>query len=530
MRNNGPVTGREVSFDEHDQLISTTDINGIITHCNDAFVRVSGYRREQLIGQPHNMIRHPDMPPEVFAGMWACLKAGRHWMGVVKNRCANGDHYWVDAYVTPVREGGVVTGYESVRSKPERVLVERAEAAYAAIRGGDRSVLRGRWHESPLLGLIVAAVMVGAVTFAAAVLPAPPMVAAAAAALVAGACTALARHHALSELRQSAERSRSIINDRVTNLVYAGRASDVGQLSAARRCVEARLRTVTGRLREVTARTRAAAAETGHAVEVTKGAIDTQRIQTDCVATATDEMLATVQEIARSAEAASGAADQARNAADTGRTTVADAVRAVDSLAADVEQAARALEVLEGQSKEIGVVVKMIRDIAEQTNLLALNAAIEAARAGEHGRGFAVVADEVRSLASNTQRSTHEIQQIVERLQAGARDAAGTMHRGTSQARASVERATAATASLDEIAAAANRISDLNMQVATAVEEQSMVTAEMNRNVHSIRDGVTQIASSAASTDAAVGDVIRTAELLDALVQRFSSANSGSRP
>jgi len=523
MRNNGPVTGREVRFGENEQLISTTDIHGNITHCNDAFERVSGYRREQLIGQPHNLIRHPDMPSEVFAGMWERLKAGQHWMGVVKNRCANGDHYWVDAYVTPIREHGVVTGYESVRSCPARDLVARAEAAYAAIRRGDRGVLQGRWQESPALaglGCLLAVALPSAAVVL--VLGAAPL-AAGLGGLVAGLLGVGVRAQALIGVNTAAECSRAVIDDRATRLIYAGRGDAVGQLVAARSCIEARLRTVTGRLREVVTVALQAAAHTGQSVSSTRQSIDAQRVQVDCLATATDEMLATVQEIARSAEAAKGAADAVYQAADTGRATVSGAVRAVESLAADVVQAAAALEALEGQSREIGLVVRMIRDIAEQTNLLALNAAIEAARAGEHGRGFAVVADEVRSLASNTQRSTQEIQQIVERLQAGARTAAGTMHRGTGQAQDSLECARAATVSLDEIATAAAHISDINLQVATAVEEQSMVTAEMNRNVHTIRDGAGRISASAEGAEWAAGEMVSAGAVLEALVQRFTA-------
>lgn len=115
MRLNEPVTQREYRFEHTERLISATDKHGRITHCNDAFQRVSGYEREDLIGQPHNLIRHPDMPPEVFKEMWDTLKAGEIWMGLVKNRRADGDHYWVSAFVTPVHENGTLIGYESVR-------------------------------------------------------------------------------------------------------------------------------------------------------------------------------------------------------------------------------------------------------------------------------------------------------------------------------------------------------------------------------------------------------------------------------
>ena len=126
MRRNLPVTQIERTFPAEQKLISSTDLKGIIRHCNDAFEAISGYSRAELIGQPHNIVRHPDMPPAAYKNMWDHLKAGRPWMGVVKNRCKNGDYYWVHAYVTPVAENGVVVGYESVRVKPHASDVARA--------------------------------------------------------------------------------------------------------------------------------------------------------------------------------------------------------------------------------------------------------------------------------------------------------------------------------------------------------------------------------------------------------------------
>lgn len=126
MRRNLPVTNTERTFEPATKLISVTDLQGTILDCNDAFIEVSGFTKSELIGQPHNIVRHPDMPTEAYKVMWEHLKSGKPWMGLVKNRCKNGDYYWVDAYVTPITQGGKVIGYESVRSCPQRQDVERA--------------------------------------------------------------------------------------------------------------------------------------------------------------------------------------------------------------------------------------------------------------------------------------------------------------------------------------------------------------------------------------------------------------------
>jgi len=162
MRKNLLLTGRERSFDQSQRLISATDASGKILYCNDEFEAVSGFTRAELIGSPHNIVRHPEMPPAVYEHMWQCLKAGKCWMGIVKNRCKNGDHYWVEAYVTPINESGRLVGYESVRTKPSLERVDRASALYRSINEGKLSSPNAD-HFSSLLGQLLAPMAIGLV-------------------------------------------------------------------------------------------------------------------------------------------------------------------------------------------------------------------------------------------------------------------------------------------------------------------------------------------------------------------------------
>ena len=155
MRNNQPITQRERTFPAQQRLISTTDAKGVITYCNDAFVEISGFSREELIRAPHNLVRHPDVPAAVFSHMWGTLKQGLPWMGIVKNRCKNGDHYWVNAYVTPVFDGNQVVGYESVRVKPTAEQIRRAEALYARMRADEADVARARAGDTAAFAALV---------------------------------------------------------------------------------------------------------------------------------------------------------------------------------------------------------------------------------------------------------------------------------------------------------------------------------------------------------------------------------------
>ncbi|MBU1437909.1 MAG: PAS domain-containing protein, partial [Gammaproteobacteria bacterium] len=163
MRTNLPITRNEKTFSTTTKLISVTDTNGNILECNDAFVEISGYQKSELIGQPHNIVRHPEMPAAAFAAMWSYLKLGKPWMGLVKNRCKNGDYYWVDAYVTPVTNHGKVVGYESVRSCPKREDIARAERLYAQINSGKKVAQSASFAASHIL--LAVAILLTAVLF-----------------------------------------------------------------------------------------------------------------------------------------------------------------------------------------------------------------------------------------------------------------------------------------------------------------------------------------------------------------------------
>ncbi|MFM0035329.1 methyl-accepting chemotaxis protein [Paraburkholderia strydomiana] len=524
MRNNQPVTGHEYEFPSSHMLVSATDLGGRIQYCNPAFIAVSGFTRDELIGEPHNLIRHPDMPREAFADMWTTIREGRPWTALVKNRRKNGDHYWVRANVTPVVENGAVVGYLSVRVKPEREAVRAADTLYARMRAGEArgvALRRGVVVRTGLAGRLQALMRLPVATRAAAgyaltplallltglaawqgTPPAPFWIAfGVATAISVLSWRVLTRQLAAPIDDMSGFATRLAAGDLTADLQIA-RHDDLGDVLQALNQLKANLAAIVYDVR---------AQITGmldNAREISSGNVDLAR-RTELQAASLEETAATMDELTTTVQANADASGRALDLARDAQAAAAEGGR----IAGQVEQTMAGIT---EASRRIADITGVIDGIAFQTNILALNAAVEAARAGEAGRSFAVVAGEVRMLAQRCAASSKEIKSVVEA--SASEVAAGTelVARTTSQMRA-----------IDE---AVGRVSSIIVEVANASSEQAEGIRQVNQAVSHL-DGATQ--QNAALVEQAAATAQRLAEqadVLDEAVRLFTVAEAASTP
>lgn len=477
-----PVTNKETSFFPEDYvLVSSTDVKGKITFVNDAFCEVAGYNREELIGAPHNLIRHIDVPPAAFADLWANLKEGKSWLGIVKNRCKNGDHYWVSAHVSPLFDNGKVIGYESVRRKATKAEIEHAQALYDRVNAGKALVpftqKVGSYFSNSfwpmlisLLLLMLTGVLSGQIWLQiAAVLFA-----------VFGAAGLRARYNAVKQTLNSlpVEAHNALGQYMYCKSVGVNAAVQFAQLhqDAARNTFRYRLMEGSRQLKD-----RAASARE-NVTENLKG-FNTQRGKFDTVAAGTTEMLASITDVAENVKVAAEETESVCQETRKSQQLAEETKNTIQRIFSDISQAKTVVDVLAKESDTINEVVNSISDIAEQTNLLALNAAIEAARAGEAGRGFAVVADEVRALATRTQQATQNINQMTEELKKNTEAVLKTIDQGTTVAQEGVDRISQVSSNMTSIENAIMRIVDMTSQINVAAHQQAQVAEDLNQQM-----------------------------------------------
>ena len=530
MQTSNATTDIETLLPEGLFIYSRTDLKSLIVEANDAFADISAYRREDMLGQPHNMVRHPDMPAEAFADMWRDLKAGRPWRGLVKNRRSDGGFYWVVANASPVREQGRIVGYQSVRSRPSREEVAAAEAAYRRIRQGDRSIRieHGRvvparrslagWFGSAQVqlagsaGLLLVLAAASVVQFfAGSPLLSAVMFGTGVLGLLWGVNFGF---RFVKRLDADAASLRAHLEHLLTTGDLRRRFAIAGQdrladiACAIDRFVSSVQATVQG-MGDTALQSSEASGEVAAGV----GTLDeATRVQCDATSTAAagiEQITVSIGEVAERAADTRSAADATSEVSERGAELSARASEKILVLAETVSQASAQVELLGSQSAEISRITGVIRDIAEQTNLLALNAAIEAARAGEQGRGFAVVADEVRKLAERTGKATQEISGMVVAIQDRTQLAVGGMREGAGLVSDGVLLVREVQEALQEIKGQMSRTLCMVNDISHSSAEQSNAMVTMAQSVERVSSMTDQNMAVVTQTHVAVDDLNR---------------------
>ncbi|WP_153116330.1 methyl-accepting chemotaxis protein [Rhodocyclus tenuis] len=529
MRVNLPITSVERKLVPGRPIVTKTDLHGTITYCNQSFIEVTGFSREELIGNSQNIVRHPEVPSEVFAELWRTIKAGHPWRGVVKNRAKNGDFYWVEAYVTPITDRGRCVGYMSVRTTAKQADIDAADALFKAIAAKQAvfkpaplpSAGRLLWPVTLATCAAIGVLAIGGSLLGGA----SGLLCGAAAALLALAGAVIVQQRLLKPLRQLTqviERIDEGALDQQVTLPGGVLNEAFSRLEGLRIHLRAMFADVLVSAAEVAERS-ARLEESMHSIGA---AAELQNENVMQVSASMEEMSVSISEISRNTEIALAAVRRTEDVAQVGMTT----------MAASIDSNRRAVEVVSNSSQRISEVnasisrvasiSQIIREIAEQTNLLALNAAIEAARAGEYGRGFAVVADEVSKLADRTARSTVEISSAVEAIVEQSRTAVETMESARQEVAQGTARVEESSGGLKLICEASQEAASVSGDITEMLRQQSTTSHEVANSMERVSVAADMARAAVAEVGVATSGLHQTADELRLLLRHMESAVS----
>ncbi|GGB95685.1 aerotaxis sensor receptor [Oxalicibacterium flavum] len=518
MRTNLPVTQREFEFPQDATLMSTTDTQSHITYTNAAFMQASGFDAEDLEGQPHNLVRHPDMPREAFADMWATLKEGKSWSALVKNRRKNGDHYWVRANATPVVRNGQLTGYMSVRTRPAREEVAQAETLYRKFREGRAKglrfhqglIVRSGWRRwmSTLQTMSTAWRLRCGVYGLGALVVGGAWALGLEGAMLAGFagwtlfCTIVAqlwlRHQITRPIAYVLRQAQNVAAGQPAESEMLNRVDDIGMLLRSVNQAGLNLRSLVDDVSEQTSGVWLASTEIAQGNRDLNARTEQSTGRLQQTASAMEQMTSSISHNADAAREATGLAGAATAAAFRGASVINDVVNTMSDISA--------------ASKKIGDIIGVIDSIAFQINILALNAAVEAARAGEQGRGFAVVAGEVRNLAQRCAQAAQEVKGLIgasmEKVEVGGE----LVQRGGE--------------AMTDIREQVERVAKLINEISSATEEQAAGIQDVNQAIGQLDSMTQQNAALAEQSQTAADSLQHKTERLSQAVAVFKQQRS----